>query len=147
MILSALSEAKSSLPNTKILGVSFLTSLGENDLKDLFGIGSNDIRVAFERLFNLAYKTQIDGVVLSARELEWFSNMQGNYSNHPLKVTPGIRFSDEIASGAISDQVRVETPESAFKKGADFVVIGRSLTKATSLDSRIEQLKTLLSKR
>lgn len=147
MLISALSEAKISLPNAKVLGVSFLTSLGEQDLKELFGIGPNDTKAAFERLFNLAFKTKIDGVVLSARELEWFLNIQTNYTHHPIKVTPGIRFSDEVASGAISDQVRVETPESAFKKGADFLVLGRSLTKATSLDSRIEELKNLLNKR
>lgn len=147
MIVSALAEAKTSLPNTKILGVSFLTSLGEPDLKELFGIAPNDIKLAFERLFILAFKTKIDGVVLSARELEWFLKIQNNYSHHPVKVTPGIRFSDEIAAGGISDQVRVETPESAFRRGADFLVLGRSLTKATSLDSRIEELKLLLNKR
>lgn len=146
MVASALAEAKVSLPGTKILGVSFLTSLGENDLKELFGIAPNEIKLAFERLFNIAFKSKIDGVVLSARELEWFNQIQNNYSNSPLKVTPGIRFSDEIASGEVSDQVRVETPESAFKKGADFLVIGRSLTKTASLDGRIKELKMVLSK-
>jgi orotidine-5'-phosphate decarboxylase len=147
MIASALSEARVSLPDTKILGVSFLTSLGENDLKELFGIAPNEIKLGFERLFNIAYKTKIDGVVLSAKELEWFNHLQSNYSHIPLKVTPGIRFSDEIASGEISDQVRVETPESAFKKGADYLVLGRSLTKTAMLDGRIKELRMVLNKR
>jgi orotidine-5'-phosphate decarboxylase len=147
MIASALSEARVSLPDTKILGVSFLTSLGENDLKELFGITPNEIKLGFERLFNIAYKSKIDGVVLSAKELEWFNHLQSNYSHIPLKVTPGIRFSDEIASGEISDQVRVETPESAFKKGADYLVLGRSLTKTAMLDGRIKELRMVLNKR
>ena len=145
MISAALSEAKASLPNTKLLGVSFLTSLSEKDLKEMYGIAPGDTRLAFERLFNLALKTKIDGVVLSARELEWFINIQSNYPHHPLKVTPGIRFSDEITKGEVSDQVRVETPESALKKGADFLVLGRSLTKTNFLDSRIEELRIALN--
>ncbi len=147
MISSALSEAKISLPGTKLLGVSFLTSLGEGDLLEIFGIEATKIKPAFERLFNLALKTKIDGVVLSARDLEWFLEVQKNYSHNPIKVTPGIRFSEEINSKEVSDQVRVETPESALKKGADYLVIGRSLTKTNQLDTRIEKLKNLVNGR
>ncbi len=144
MVSAALAEAKVSLPETKLLGVSFLTSLSEQDLVDLFG--ETEVRPAFERLFSLALKTKIDGVVLSARELTWFLELQKKYSHNPLKVTPGIRFSDEISSGNISDQVRVETPQSALKKGSDFLVMGRSLTKSDQLDRRIEELKILLNR-
>ncbi len=48
-----------------------------------------------------------------------------------IKVTPGIRFADEINFNKIQDQQRVATPEDAVKNGADFLVMGRSITKGT----------------
>ncbi len=44
--------------------------------------------------------------------------------DHPLTVTPGIRFADD----AKGDQVRVTTPAKAREIGADYIVVGRSIT-------------------
>ena len=39
-------------------------------------------------------------------------------------ITPGIRFNSDM-----NDQKRVLTPKQAFKNGADWIVIGRNITK------------------
>lgn len=140
MILQAMEQAKTSLPNTRILGVSYLTSLDTSDFKEIWDIPEDAIAEAFIRLFKLALSTKIHGVVCSAHELPLISALERE-SNHVLtKVTPGIRFSDEIASGKIQDQKRVMCPQDAFKAGANYLVMGRSLTRSSDLLSRINQL-------
>lgn len=144
MLDLALKEAKEVLPNTNLLGVSYLTSLNENDFKTNWGLGSKkEIEMAFKRLFTLALDSKIHGIVSSALDLNILSSVEGDYNHSLIKVTPGIRFSDEIASGQIQDQARVLTPQMAIQNGSDYLVIGRSLTQSTVLDKRIEELAEL----
>ena len=135
MLKAALKEARISIPECKILGVSFLTSLHENDLKTLFDVTNTD--EAFLRLFNLADRSLIDGVVCSPHEI----TLLKTHFPKLLAVTPGIRFNDEIKTQNTQDQKRVATPGDAIKLGADFVVIGRSLTKAHDLSARLSELE------
>lgn len=134
MLKAAVSEAKTSIPQCKILGVSFLTSLEEKDLKSLFGI--SNMEEAFLKLFNVAFVSGIDGVVSSPHEVallkEHFPTL--------LAVTPGIRFKDEIEGNIIQDQKRVMDPNEAFKAGSDYLVMGRSLTKTERFSERINYL-------
>lgn len=134
MLKAAVKEARASIPGCKILGVSFLTSLEGSDLRNLYGI--TDIEAAFEKLFMVADLSGIDGVICSPHEIELVKK------THPqlLAITPGIRFLDEIKANITQDQKRVATPDQAFKMGADFIVIGRSLTKAQNLSERLKQL-------
>ena len=90
MLKAAAVEARNSIPHCKILGVSFLTSLEENDLNQIFGI--THINEAFLRLFKLADISKIHGVVCSPHEITLLKNA----FPHLLAITPGIRFSDEI---------------------------------------------------
>jgi orotidine-5'-phosphate decarboxylase len=133
MIESAVREARISLPACKILGVSFLTSLHETDLINLFGITNSE--QAFLRLFKIAEDCGIDGVVCSPHEISLVKN------NFPdlLVVTPGIRFEDEILSQLTQDQKRVATPKEALALGADYLVLGRSLTQAKDLSHRLKE--------
>lgn len=135
MVTEAVKEARQSLPGCKILGVSFLTSLEERDLQELFGI--TDMNSAFMRLFHLAHRSGVDGVVSSPLEV----SMLKKHFPQLLAVTPGVRFADEISSVKTQDQKRVATPADAFKMGSDYLVIGRSLTKASDLDQRLAELK------
>lgn len=134
MLKAAVVEARKSIPDCKILGVSFLTSLEEQDLKSLFGI--NNTEEAFLRLFKAAAASGIDGVICSPHEI---ALVKKNYPDL-LAITPGIRFSDEIKANKTQDQKRVATPKEAVKLGADFIVIGRSLTKAENLGERLLEL-------
>jgi orotidine-5'-phosphate decarboxylase len=143
MLKRALEEAKQALPQTKILGVSLLTSLDDKDLFTLWNIPKENIDKTFENLFLLAIKTGLHGVVCSPQELHLFPNLEEKTQTSLLKVTPGIRFNDEINSGETQDQKRVMAPEQAIKSGANYLVIGRSLTKSKNLDKRIEHLANL----
>ncbi len=134
MLRHAVKEARVSLPNSKILGVSFLTSLEEKDLNELFNIKNSS--EAFLRLFQMANLTEIDGVICSPHEI----GLVKMHFPKLLVVTPGIRFSDEIRLNATQDQKRVASPQEAIKLGADYLVIGRSLTKASDLSMRIKEL-------
>lgn len=135
MLKAAVAEARVSIPDCKLLGVSFLTSLEATDLEDLFGIEDTD--AAFLRLFRVASISGIDGVVSSPLEVSLLKN---NFP-HLLSVTPGIRFQDEIESNVVQDQKRVMNPEEAFEEGSDYLVMGRSLTRTNRFSERMESLK------
>ena len=102
--------------NIKILGVSILTSLSKNDI---FAITNTKLDTYFNNLISIASNTNVDGVVCSPNELDKLKNF------NKLKVVPGIRnnISDD-------DQKRVMSPMEAYKKGADFIVVGRPITKS-----------------
>ncbi len=70
-----------------------------------------------------AKNSGLDGIVCSALEAK---KIHDNLGADFLTVTPGIRFSD----GSNDDQVRVVTPEKAREYGADYIVVGRAITKA-----------------
>jgi len=145
MIKSALESARENLPSAKILGVSYLTSLSENDLNELWGITPEEISKAFERFFETGIKAGIDGFILSPLEIEILKEVEKRLSAKVLKVTPGIRFSDEIAKGQTQDQKRVLSPEEALTNGSDYLVMGRSLNQAKNLEARIDQLNAIHS--
>lgn len=134
MLKAALNEARKSIPSCKILGVSFLTSLEAKDLNTLFGI--TNMEDAFLKLFKVADSSGIDGVICSPHEI---ALVKKHYPKL-LAITPGIRFADEILTQKTQDQKRVATPKEALQLGADFIVIGRSLTKACDLGVRVAEL-------
>ena len=133
MLQKAVSSAREVLPDCQLLGVSYLTSLDQNDFRELYTYSEKDIPAAFERLFDLAETCGLDGVVCSGWELLWVKNRR------LLKVCPGIRF----AGDSLIDQKRTYTPEAAFAAGADYIVMGRSLTCAMDLPVRLQKLKAL----
>ena len=55
-------------------------------------------------------------------------------------ITPGIRFTSKV-----DDQKRVLTPKQAFKKGSDWLVIGRPITKG-NIKRNIQKLIDHLSR-
>ncbi len=138
MIETAIMAQKKYLPQTALLGVSVLTSLDQNDLTEMYGQGV-DINSQMNRFFFLAKKSGLRGLVLSAQDLQLLKKFEKKYHYQFTKVTPGIRFSDDH----VGDQKRVMTPSLALENGADFLVIGRSLTKTTALQKRFEELKKI----
>ena len=101
-----------------ILAVTVLTSLD-----DLAEIGVEDpIADQVGRLAALAAGAGVEGVVCSTREIRVCANAAPNLK----RVVPGIR----PAGVARHDQARVATPEAAIDEGADFLVIGRAITKS-----------------
>lgn len=140
MLKAAYEQAQISLPNTNLLGVSYLTSLSEDDFKEMFNFDKEQIQDSFNNLFKLAIETNIQGVILSPMELEIVKAKEEELKKMLIKVTPGIRFADEIVAGNIQDQSRINTPEKTIQNGANYLVIGRSLTQAKDLNLRIQEL-------
>ena len=116
-------EASSALRMSRplVLGVTVLTSLASEDLKEI-GIGGGP-EDAVGRLARLAQSAGLDGVVASPREIAAIRRACGP---HFVIVTPGIR----PATAEVNDQARIATPASAVQAGADFLVVGRPITAA-----------------
>ena len=105
----------------KLIGVTVLTSLAAEDLVELGIAGAPTDVVA--RLARLAQACGLDGVVCSAHEAVLLRRECGE--NFCL-VTPGIR----PAQAGQNDQQRVMTPRAAVDSGADYLVVGRPVTRA-----------------
>jgi len=121
-MLEAAVEALRGLPQRPLLvGVTVLTSLSAADLAELGYSDTPEERVL--RLAALAQDCGLDGVVCSALEAPALRRERGRDF---LLVTPGIR----LAGDAAGDQRRVVTPGEAVQLGADYLVIGRSITAA-----------------
>jgi orotidine-5'-phosphate decarboxylase len=122
-VLSAQEEAtKQKLKKPLLLAVTVLTSLDDQDLSE---IGFAGTKAAVGRLALLAKEAGIDGVVASPQEIKLIRELCGP----DFKIVcPGVR--PQWAS--LGDQKRVLTPEEAVAAGADFLVIGRPITKAKS---------------
>jgi orotidine-5'-phosphate decarboxylase len=135
-MLEACQEVRNShMPKLNVLGVSYLTSLDQQDFAELYGVSQDNIAGQFQRLFKLAQETQTQGIVCSAQELKLMT-----LDSPLIKVCPGIRFADEIEQGDIGDQKRVMTPKQAFEQGASYLVMGRSLTLAKDIAVRVVEL-------
>ncbi|NWF98954.1 MAG: orotidine-5'-phosphate decarboxylase [Nitrospirae bacterium] len=112
---------KENLNRPKILGVTVLTSLTRESLRDELGVHYG-LKTHVKHLSNLAMEAGLDGVVASAREAETVRNHCGKDF---IIVTPGIRPSWTPPD----DQKRTMTPKEALKQGADYLVLGRSILK------------------
>lgn len=131
MMRCAVEAAKSENPDSKVIGVTVLTS---HDSASLLNIGINESpRQAVVRLAELAQKAGLDGVVCSALEI---LPVRAHCGDDFLLVTPGIR----PKNAAIGDQKRVLTPAEALKAGANYLVVGRPITGAPDPVAVVENL-------
>jgi orotidine-5'-phosphate decarboxylase len=107
----------------KILGVTVLTSLAEDDLR-AEGIESTIPEMVRARA-RIAAKAGIAGLVCSAHEIEAARSAAPGL----FIVVPGIRPATGPGAAA-GDQKRIATPASAIRNGADYLVVGRPLRDA-----------------
>lgn len=121
----------------KLIAVTLLTSMAQEDLADL-GITAPPADMVL-RLARLARDSGLDGVVCSAREAALLRQQCGSEF---CLVTPGIRPADAAAD----DQSRIMTPCAALDQGADYLVIGRPITRAAdplqALQDIVKQIKS-----
>ena len=108
--------------NTKILGISMLTSLDNSDLKS-FGYNLSNLDYV-ENLAKIGEKAGIDGLVSSAEEIPHLKRYLNN--TKMLFVTPGIR----LYENKMNDQKRINSPGQAIKNGSKMLIIGRSITQS-----------------
>ncbi|MDA8169627.1 MAG: orotidine-5'-phosphate decarboxylase [Nitrospiraceae bacterium] len=110
---------KENLPRPWILGVTVLTSIGAEELKNEFGI-QHSLKTHVRHLSGLALKAGLDGVVASGQEI---AMIKGHCGDKFLIAAPGIRPSWTPPD----DQKRTMTPKQAIHEGADFIVLGRAV--------------------
>ncbi|HEY2008737.1 MAG TPA: orotidine-5'-phosphate decarboxylase [Rhizomicrobium sp.] len=121
MMRAAVGAARSVSPSTKVIAVTMLTSLSDEDLPSVGLVPPVADQVL--RLASLAQQCGLDGVVCSAHEI---ARLRGELGPDFLLVVPGIR----PAGAAVGDQRRVMGPAEAQAAGADILVIGRPITGA-----------------
>lgn len=104
-----------------LVGVTLLTS---HDAGDLAALGLDGEPAGHvERLAGLAADAGLDGVVCSAHET---ARLRQRHGARFVLVTPGIR----PAGAPADDQRRTLTPAEAIARGADYLVVGRPVTRA-----------------
>ena len=113
--------AADALPDTRIAGVTILTSLSQADLSAVGFDG--DARRSVLRLARLAVDAGARALVCSPLEVAFVREEVGP---DVLLITPGVR----PAGAGGDDQSRVATPAQALASGADLLVIGRPITGA-----------------
>ena len=118
-----------------VFAVTMLTSHNQESLSEI-GIEA-DIKEQVLRLAGLAEKSGVDGIVCSGHEVEFLKKEFGERFQY---IVPGIRLDKDT-----HDQQRVVTPSIAFERGADFIVVGRSVTQSPKpikmVDRIIDSLK------
>jgi orotidine-5'-phosphate decarboxylase len=106
--------------NCKVVAVTVLTSLDENDLAST-GVSANPHDQAL-RLADLAHSAGLDGIVCSGHEV---AGVHRQWKDG-FFVVPGLR----PGNGKNGDQKRIVTPRQARDAGASVLVIGRPISRA-----------------
>lgn len=115
-----------------VIAVTVLTSSGDEALKET-GVDA-DAETQVVRLAKLAFESGLDGVVASALEAKVIK--AAIPSEDFTLVTPGIR----PAFATTDDQRRVTTVRAALDSGADYLVIGRPITRADNMNAALDEI-------
>jgi orotidine-5'-phosphate decarboxylase len=135
-----LKEAVKRKANLKILAVTALTSLDENDLKDL-GFQCDVASLVLSRA-RRALEIGCSGVISSGRES---AHLRKHLGDKLLVIVPGIRAFSNSATRA-DDQKRTVDVEEAFQNGADYIVVGRPIRKAADPVKAAEEYQERIKK-
>ena len=131
--LKALKAVKKVSGQTKIIGVTILTSLNNKSLKEIWF--DKEVKKLVQLQAKLASKANLDAIVCSPHEIKIVNKIFKKEI-----FTPGIRMTGDSKG----DQKRVMSPKQAFQNGATGLVMGRSLVKSRikqNIQKLIEQLK------
>ncbi len=112
----------------RIFGVTILTSLDNDDLEKI-GFKYKYFE-AVSNLAKLAEFSNIDGIICSPNEV---SLVKQAVNDKLFIATPGIRLENDDSG----DQKRFNTPYNAIKNGADFIIVGRSITTSENIDKTL----------
>ncbi|WP_342255732.1 orotidine 5'-phosphate decarboxylase / HUMPS family protein [Spiroplasma endosymbiont of Poecilobothrus nobilitatus] len=117
----------------KLLGVTVLTSLDNDDLQTLFLSSTLTIERLVQNLAKLAVVNNFYGVICSPWEAKMIK------TQFPLlqTITPGIQLVTKQ-----TEQKRVSTPVLVKELGADYLIIGRAITRAADPAAVYQQIIT-----
>ncbi len=134
-IMEAAAENKGD--SLKVLGVTVLTSLDRGDLDDLgFACDVEDLVLSRAKQ---ALEVGCDGVISSGLEVP---RLREFVDEKLVVVSPGIR---PVDNKPVGDQKRVVTVETAFKNGADHIVVGRPIRDAESPRAAAESMQASIA--
>jgi orotidine-5'-phosphate decarboxylase len=130
-----INAAAEALPNGSITAVTVLTSFSEDAFKKL-GY-QDDIAKTVQLWATDAISSGATSIVCSPFEAKLIRSI----SKEVTIITPGVR----LPGDDVGDQARVMTPKVATDNGANFVVIGRSITNeskngSTAMQSKIKEI-------
>lgn len=136
-IMRAACEVKN---DVGILAVTFLTSLDDDDLRDL-GVPENiSVMDVVESRTRRALKIGCDGVISSALEAP---GLRREFGTKFLIVSPGIR---PQGMGVLrEDQKRVVSPRQAFLNGADYIVVGRPIRDSSDPKAMAIEIQNMIT--
>lgn len=123
--------AQEEAEDIKMLGVTILTSIKEDEALELYGVPT---RQKVLDLARSAASVGLQGVVSSPLEVGLIKNTSD--TQNLFTMIPGTR----STSADVQDQARVGTPAAAIKDGADLLVIGRQITQAADPAQAYEAL-------
>lgn len=129
--VEAVRDANMEIPPC-LVGVTVLTSVDEHTLRTDLGVGRSPSEHALH-LAHLAMDSELDGVVCSGQEV---SLLRKELGHEAILVTPGIRALDSETH----DQRRVSSGGDALAAGANYLVVGRSLTSARDPETALAAL-------
>jgi orotidine-5'-phosphate decarboxylase len=137
-MMKAASEAvtetaeKRNLPRPIVLAVTVLTSMSEQGLRKELKI-TRSLQREVSHLARLAQRAGMQGVVASPQEIKMLRrSIRGDF----VILTPGVR----PAWAGKDDQQRVMTPGEAVAAGADYIVVGRPVLKASDRIGAVKQI-------
>jgi orotidine-5'-phosphate decarboxylase len=120
----------------KLLAVTVLTSFDQDDVAELgYDCSLADL---VSRRVTLAMKTGVDGIVASPLEARTIRTQTGLEA---ILVTAGVR----SKGASTGDQKRVATPAEALRDGADYVVIGRQVSRAADPRAALDAIHAELA--
>lgn len=127
MMLAAVEAARAEAgragaPPPLVLAVTVLTSISRDMMNRELGV-PGAVEGQVQGLARLALQAGLDGVVCSPREALWVRDVCGPDF---VIVTPGVR----PAGAEAQDHQRVATPAEALRVGANYLVVGRPITRA-----------------
>ena len=126
MAVAAMNAKKDCQSNSKIIGVTALTSLTDDDCTRIYGCKRSDQLI---RLKDICLDANLDGFVCSPYDINILR------TDNKIFVTPGIRTNDNT-----NDHHKVITPQEAIKLGSDYLVIGRSITESSSPNKELRRI-------
>ena len=116
----------------KLLGVTYLTSWNPDEQFQIIREMPHDM---WKRNIERIKKYGFTGIICSAQDIQDINKVDDNL----LRICPGIRF-----RSSNSGQVRTVSPSDAQKAGADYIIIGRSITKSHHPVETIKTIKSII---
>ena len=116
----------------KLLGVTYLTSWNPQDQFQITREMPDDM---WRRNIERIKKYNFTGIICSAQDIQDINKVDDDL----LRICPGITF-----RSSNSGQVRTVSPSDAQKAGADYIIIGRSITKSHHPVETIKTIKSII---